>query len=345
MSDLNAQADCPALPIAGAIDRFLGDLEIGKSAATVRTYRTGLGRFVEYLSEKETSVHSVSDLTTDQPLGFTRWLARATRQVPRTTIETYTTAVSRFYAYLVREEIRADLALVQMQLRLTALRGKRRRRLPRVPSDDSIERILETAHASPHSRDVVGECIRLRNVALIETLRGSGLRVSEAVSLRRGDLDRQGRSAIVTGKGEKQRLIIFTEDAWRAIDAYLTARQDGASGRGLASLPVFARHDRATGRRTMPLSTNGVREIVFDLVKRAGLEELTITPHRFRAWFATHLVAETGDLAAVQDLLGHESADTTRIYTRVAARRLRSIHAQAFGGGSSINGESSGVPT
>ena len=60
-------------------------------------------------------------------------------------------------------------------------------------------------------------------------------------------------------------------------------------------------------------------------------EDLGITPHRFRAWFATHLVAETGDLAAVQDLLGHESADTTRVYTKVAAQRLADVHRRAFG--------------
>ena len=57
---------------------------------------------------------------------------------------------------------------------------------------------------------------------------------------------------------------------------------------------------------------------------------MSLTPHRFRAWFATHLVAETGDLAAVQDLLGHESADTTRVYTKVAAQRLADVHRRAF---------------
>jgi integrase/recombinase XerC len=81
----------------------------------------------------------------------------------------------------------------------------------------------------------------------------------------------------------------------------------------------------------MPLTTKSVREIVWELAQAAELEELGITPHRFRAWFATHLVAETGDLASVQDLLGHESADTTRVYTKVASQRLVDVHRRAFG--------------
>jgi site-specific recombinase XerD len=79
------------------------------------------------------------------------------------------------------------------------------------------------------------------------------------------------------------------------------------------------------------LTTKSVREVVWRLAQAARLEDLGITPHRFRAWFATHLVAETGDLAAVQDLLGHESADTTRVYTKVAAQRLADVHRRAFG--------------
>ncbi|HEX2173736.1 MAG TPA: tyrosine-type recombinase/integrase, partial [Dehalococcoidia bacterium] len=106
---------------------------------------------------------------------------------------------------------------------------------------------------------------------------------------------------------------------------------DGAGSRSLASLPVFARHDPSAGRQVRPLSTNSVRRVIEDLARAAGLGDLVVTPHRFRAWFATHLVEQTGDLAAVQDLLGHESANTTRIYTKVAAGRLRAIHARAFG--------------
>src|SRR5205814_4200692 len=113
--------------------------------------------------------------------------------------------------------------------------------------------------------------------------------------------------------------------AWRSIQTYLASRGDGATGRGMARLPLFARHDRAGDGRVLPLTTQTVRDVVWQLARRASAAEAGITPHRFRAWFATHLVAETGDLAAVQDLLGHESADTTRVYTKVAAQRLGDV--------------------
>ncbi|HEY3083553.1 MAG TPA: tyrosine-type recombinase/integrase [Chloroflexota bacterium] len=309
------------------IDSFLDDLAIGRSPATVATYRSALRWFAESLGADT----PIAELTADHAIQFAREVSRGGR-APRTTVQLYTTAVSRLYAYLVREDVRPDLPLEKLQLRLQQLRGKRPKRLPKVPADDLIERVVAVARTAPSADSSTGELIRLRNVALVETMRGSGVRVSELVSLRRGDLEIEGRRAVVTGKGSKERLIFFTEPAWRAIRLYLDARRDPGTGRALAGLPLFARHDRAAKGRAQPLTPQSVRDVVWDLARRAGAAELGLTPHRFRAWFATHLVAETGDLAAVQDLLGHESADTTRVYTRVAAQRLAEVHRQAFGG-------------
>jgi site-specific recombinase XerD len=317
-----------AVPLEAAVARFLADLAVARSGETVKTYRAGLNRFAEFLSTLAPAPATVGELTADHPVDFVRWLAVPTAQ--RATVQLYATAVARFYAFLVRERLRPDLELELMRLRLGALRGKRLRGLPRVPADGAVERLVAVARAAPPGETPAAECIRLRNLAIVETLRGSGLRVSELVSLKRGDLDAEQRRAVVTGKGGKQRLVFFTDAAWRAIGSYLEARRDGAAGRGLASLPLFARHDARVGRRVLPLQTQAVREVVWELARRAQLEELGITPHRFRAWFATRMVAETGDLAATQDLLGHESADTTRVYTKVAAQRLAEAHRRAF---------------
>jgi integrase/recombinase XerD len=320
------------MTIAEAVKRFLADLEVGRSAATVATYRSVLRRFDEFLDEQQPRPTLLAELTPDHPIAFTRWISDSGR-TPRSTVQLYATGVTRLYAFLVREDLRADLPLPKIQLRLTQLRGKRPKRLPRVPTDDLMERIVAAVRVVPASSSPPGEQLRLRNVAIVEVLRGSGLRVSELVSLRRGDLDQENRRAVVTGKGDKQRLVFFTDDAWQAVRTYLDARADRATGRAMAALPLFARHDRAAGGRPLPLTTQSVRDVVWQLVRSAGAEELGLTPHRFRAWFATHLVAETGDLAAVQDLLGHESADTTRLYTKVAAQRLAEIHRKAFASG------------
>jgi site-specific recombinase XerD len=316
--------------VASAVERYLDDLAVARSGETVKTYRVALGRFLEFLATLAPAPTMLADLTIEHPVDFVRWLARA--DVLRSTVQLYATAATGFYAFLVREQLRPDLQLELMRLRLRALRGKRHKTLPRVPPDEVVERLVQAAHRVPPADTAAGERMRLRNVAIVETLRGSGLRVSELVSLKRGDLDRDHRRAVVTGKGGKQRLIFFTDAAWRAIHLYMEARGDGASGRGVASLPVFARHDSRARNRPLPLTTQSVRDVVWELARRAGADELGLTPHRFRAWFATHMVAETGDLAATQDLLGHESADTTRVYTKVAAQRLAEAHRRAFAG-------------
>jgi site-specific recombinase XerD len=319
--------------LAAAIRRYLDDLAVARSGETVKTYRVALGRFVEFLGARapdESAVPTmIEQLTADQPVDFVRWLGAS--RVVRSTVQLYATAVTGFYAFLVREQLRPGLELELMRLRLRALRGKRPRGLPRVPPDEIVERMVAAAHAVPPTDTRAGECIRLRNAAIIETLRGSGVRVSELVSLRRGDLNNEQRRAVVTGKGGKQRLVFFTDASWRAITTYLQARGDGAGGRGVASLPLFARHDTRARNRPLPLTTQSIRDVVWELARRAGADELGLTPHRFRAWFATHMVAETGDLAATQDLLGHESADTTRVYTKVASQRLADAHRRAFG--------------
>src|SRR5579885_2014441 len=103
-----------------------------------------------------------------RPVGFARWISEGGR-TPRTTVHLYTTAVARFYAYLVRERHRPDLPLEAIRVRLGQLRGKRPKKLPRVPPDDVMERVLAAAHGVPTARSRAGESIRLRDIALTET--------------------------------------------------------------------------------------------------------------------------------------------------------------------------------
>ena len=169
---------------------------------------------------------------------------------------------------------------------------------------------------------------RLRNIALLETLRSTGARVGEVVALRRADLTYERQAAVVTGKGGKQRLIYFDDSAWGALGHYLQVRQDGASGRALASLPLFARHDLGAGSKVLPISTNTVRSVVNEFCQAAGLDE-PVTPHLFRHRFATGVLSATHDLAATQDLLGHSSPTTTRIYARLTEEDTAEAHRQA----------------
>jgi site-specific recombinase XerD len=99
----------------------------------------------------------------------------------------------------------------------------------------------------------------------------------------------------------------------------------------LAPLPVFARHDRRSGKELLPMSLQRVEQIFKDLAERSQIDPRP-TPHWFRHWFATQVLERTQDLAALQDMLGHESPVTTRIYAKVSTKRLRDVHDAAFGG-------------
>jgi site-specific recombinase XerD len=193
-------------------------------------------------------------------------------------------------------------------------------RLPKVPSDADIQKMIDAAKASKYP-----EPAKARNIAIILFLAFSGCRNQEACSLRVGDIDLVSRTAVVEGKGRKDRTIHFTQPVADALLAYWKVR-----GWYNRSDPVFARHDPGAGKKHMALGTQGVRFVINEIEEAAGLEGL-ITPHKFRHHFATALLAATGDLALVQDELGHSSADTTRIYTRLVDQQRADKYHKAFG--------------
>jgi hypothetical protein len=191
-----------------------------------------------------------------------------------------------------------------------------------------VEALCRVAGSLSPTDDPRAELIRRRDVALLECLRSSGLRVSEAVSLRREHFNLADPSAVVRGKGGKDRVVFFSQAAVDALRAYWAARGDEVITRHTGSLPAFARHNGPVQGKVVGLTEQGVRYIVEELRKRAGAE-WPVTPHRLRAWFATHLLDSEVNLAEVQDLMGHESANTTRIYTKVHPRRLQEAHRRA----------------
>ena len=325
------------MTIEEAMKHFLRDLAIGRAERTVRTYTTALNHFREFLSESslDPTATPATELTPNHALNWVRWLDKEQPELTRITLSTYITALLRFYSHLVLEGLTGLSAEKHEQLRrrLQTMPGRTpRQRLPKVPPGEIVARIMATARTVAHDRDDQRQRLRyLRNIAIAETLRSSGVRVGELVSLQRRDLIPQDHTAIVTGKGDKQRVVYFDETAWRALWSYLRARQDGRTGQALGRLPVLARHDKGAGQRVLPVSTNTVRQVLSNLVKLAGVEEYGVTPHSFRHYFATKVLEATGDLGATQDLLGHASPNTTRIYAQLSSKTLRKAHGKAFG--------------
>jgi len=179
-------------------------------------------------------------------------------------------------------------------------------KLPEVLSVEEIDRIIGVIDLSKPEGH--------RNKAIIETIYGCGLRVSELVNLRITDIHVGEGFVVVTGKGDKQRLVPISDKALKEIDIYRTDRN---------RLPVvYDQNILFLNRRGRRLTRAMIFTIIKDLAAKAGIRK-NISPHTFRHSFATHMIEAGADLRAVQEMLGHESILTTEIYTHIDRSFLR----------------------
>ncbi len=334
------------LTLDQAFADFLTDAVAG-SRLTRRTYRTALNALAAFLREEgvEPATAPVAELTVERALRWGTWLmhqhVRPTGEagLSKRTLHTYLSALARLMRYLHARRLLAlpgpELTRFHEGLRDIRRGQKPPQLLPHPPTPQQVEALIRAAREAEAPRDDLrAELRRLRNIAILETLRSSGLRVGELVKMRRKDLRHEDQSAWIVGKGDKERQVFFDATAWRAVQVYLEARRalDGASGRALGDLPVFARHDRKAGNRILPMSTEAVETVLKELAKAAGLEAAGITPHSLRHYFATRIYQATRDLAVTQDALGHSTPTTTRVYAKLDDEAVREAHRLAFGG-------------
>ena len=165
-----------------------------------------------------------------------------------------------------------------------------------------------------------GNALAVRDLAIIETLYATGVRVSELVGLDVTDLDHSQRTLRVLGKGRKERTVPYGLPAARALEGWLSRRAEICAPDAAAALFLGMR-----GRRIDP---RAVRDVVHRLCAAAQVPDLG--PHGLRHSTATHVLSGGADLRSVQELLGHSSLATTQRYTHVSAERLRSVYEQAF---------------
>ena len=292
------------MDLRAAIDGYTRHLELdrGFSAHTLRAYRTDLADLAGFAEA------AGLDDTTGVDLELLRgWLWRgSTAGLAKSTLARRSAAARGFTRWLAT----SGVAEADPGHRLKAPRADRH--LPRVLSRPQVDGLLDDLAA----RAGTGEPGAVRDLAVIELLYASALRVSELVGARVTDLDRERLTLRVLGKGGKERVVPFGMPARRALDAYL----DDARPRLLDG-----RDDPGTiflGARGRPLGTRTVYELVARLL--ADLPGSgPAGPHAFRHTAATHLLDGGADLRAVQELLGHASLATTQIYTHVSAERLK----------------------
>ena len=315
----------PSPTLQAASDHYLHLVADSRSENTHRTYAQAMRKFIAVL--KKHSVHADVASPAGANPDWLGWYVTALKPYSPATESLFLIALVGFYEYLAAEE-NAPINLTQVRSFLKRRQRKVTPRLPQFPRE-KIEAVISYVNSmgSAPAEDGRERLRRLRDRAFVFTLADTGLRISEACRLTRGQLDWDEGRAIVTIKGERESVVRFSERALSAIKAYLGARAelDGATGRALASLPIFARHDDGAGKKVLRLNTVGAREIVNRAVAGALGEEAKgmITPHSFRHYFVTVVLrASGGNLKLAQELARHKNITITQRYAHLSDEDL-----------------------
>lgn len=315
--------------------RYLEMIGLARSANTRRTYCNGIMHFLDVLRAKNINPDktSIEDLSEDSMA----WFISSLKNYSPSTERLYLTSVMGFFEFIVSEKL-SDINLPGLRLLIKHRARKPGRRLPQFPQDD-IDRMLEYVETLKRNPSET-EQERLRNFrdrAFLLTLADTGLRVHEACNLRRGDLDWNEGHAIIIGKGNRQSVVRFSRRAQQAIKDYLDVRfsLDGASGRPLTSLPVFARHDKGAGNKVIPITTATGRNIINRIVESAlGTDEVgKITPHSLRHYFVTRVLRVSGNLKLAQELARHQNISVTQRYAHLSDSELDRGYWEVFESG------------
>ncbi len=310
--------------IAQAIEKYLDSIKQARSLNTGRTYANAMHILIDVIKENgvDPQVSPASVLTEDAMT----WMAIALKEFSPASEQLYLAATTGFFKFLAAEKF-SDINLPRLNL-LRLQRARRSgQRLPQFPREE-IEQVLEFVNNLTNSLSD-NPSLRLRAMrdrSFLFTLADTGLRVHEACNLRRGDIDWNEGRAVVIGKGDKQAVVRFSTRSMRSLKDYLAARSeiDGASGRPLPSLPLFARHDKGAGKKIKPITTTTGRNIVNARVRQALGDDAEgrITPHSFRHYFVTTVLRASGNLKLAQELARHASIQVTQRYAHLSNDEL-----------------------
>lgn len=311
--------------LQGSMDAFLESISLARSANTARTYRNALAAFGQclVLEGLDPAIASTASIDEAWVSSFARYLQHYAPASERL----YLTAVSLWYEFLVAEGLaNVNLPRVRQLIRIRARRPGQR--LPQF-AREAIEAVVAYAArlGSQPAEDEDDRLRQMRDGAFLLTLADTGLRVHEACKLRRGDLDMREARALLIGKGDRQAVVRFSKRSLHALKGYLDARRprDGQSGRPLASLPIFARHDRGAAKKIMPISTTTGRAIVHERTYEALGQQAAagITPHSFRHYFVTAVLrGSRGNLKLAQELARHRNISVTQRYAHLSDDEL-----------------------
>ena len=284
-----------------AVSRFLDAvwMERGLSTNTLAAYRADLTALARWLNERQTPIMRTTRADLQDFIAYRVHAGARPRSTAR-----QLSSFRRFFRYLMREGAIKDDPTAQIAM------PKIGRSLPKSLTEEEVESLL----GAPVVSDPLGN----RDRTMLEVLYATGLRVSEVVNLRHGQVNTTQGVIRILGKGNRERLIPLGEEAMRWLKDFAT----GSRGEILLERQTDYLFPTRRGDR---MTRQAFWHIIKRYARKAGINK-ELSPHTLRHAFATHLLNHGADLRVVQMLLGHSDLSTTQIYTHVARERLKELH-------------------
>ncbi len=278
--------------------------EKGLTNNTQVAYKRDLNKFLLYLAEHLQAVKKWENVNKKDIIGFLAW--EMDEGATNATVARSLSSIKSFYKFMIMENYLAINPTTDLET------PKIKRKLPQVLSIEEVDKLLELCN--------VMLPLGLRDRAMLELMYGTGLRVSELLSLQIDDINFTAGFVRCLGKGRKERIIPVNNSSVMWVERYLGhSRYTLLKGQQERSLFLNA-HGR-------PLTRQGFFKLLGQYAEKSGIPK-EITPHTLRHSFATHLLENGADLRAVQEMLGHSDISTTQIYTHVTKIRLREVYQQ-----------------
>ncbi|WAA10704.1 tyrosine recombinase XerC [Fervidibacillus albus] len=286
------------------LQKFIEYLQLEKnySQYTIGGYKHDVQDFFKFMNEQEIrEVHLVT--YQDARLYLTKLYGQ---RYAKKSVARKISVLRSFYKFLMREKYVESNPFAQVTL------PKLEKRLPEFFYEQELEYLFHSIDTS----DPVGK----RDLALLELMYATGIRVAECARIRLSDVDEQLSVLLVSGKGKKERYVPFGQMAKTALQDYLQNGREKLMKRNHHSY-VFV------NQRGAPLTARGIQYIFQRIIEKAG-ESYRVHPHMIRHSFATHLLNNGADLRTVQELLGHSHLSSTQVYTHVTKERLKKVYSQ-----------------
>ncbi len=298
------------------IASYLETLSFNKSPATRKTYTQGIKTYI-------LAVGLNAPVSLSSYIAFLKFLA----PYDAGTQHVYRAAVWDFYSYYCNEH--------GGNVNLLAMRAADKRYLKKLKKILNFDRpsVNMLVDYAVGMKTTGPDALRnLRDKAFILLLVDSGLRISEACALTRGDVPWQDKYLYIVGKGEKEAKVYFSDRALVAIKQYLDkrAKQDGTMGVPLDTLPLFARHDHGAGKKTKPIAAGGMWYAFCEHMKLAGIQKSAISPHKLRHEAITRYLEGTGDIRRTMEFSRHSRIDTVAHYTHLTDKKIRNDFDRIF---------------